>query len=310
MASSSSLPPGHGRVVVSSHAAKAVFAELASTYPLKLLSPRVAGDGVAVVYVMGYGGGLVGGDEVFLTVEVQRQASLVLLTQGSTKVFKTRIGARLASGTRPHTFQDRTLTVQTMSYRVGSGSSLFLLPEPVTCFRNASYNQIQTFDLEETASLVLLDSITEGRQAQGEDWDLSRYYSMNRVKIGKNLVANDVLLLEDQGHGPQTPGLPSRSLRDQLAPYSCYAMAILCGPQVQDTIKDIAEQYEPLAVYQRRTAEDCIWSFSPLDAATTFQAAIVRVAGKEAQLVRSRLKIILRQLEGVVGVDVYRRAFA
>ena len=75
------LHSGHGRIVVSSHASKAVFSELAATYPLKLLSPRTGSPGVAVVYVLSYGGGLVGGDEVILTVEVKDLARLVMLSQ-------------------------------------------------------------------------------------------------------------------------------------------------------------------------------------------------------------------------------------
>lgn len=317
----SSLPAGHGRIAISTHSKKAVFTELSSTYPLKLLSPKINADGVAVVYVLSYGGGLVGGDQVSLTVDIKDGARGVLLSQGSTKVFKRRVGTRMASGSSQNqtSGRDRTMTVQTMKYVIGAGSGLFLLPEPVTCFRDASYSQIQHYDLDPTASLVLLDSITAGRQAQGEDWDFSRYYSVNQIRIGGKLVANDVLLLEDQPQfvlgedgGPTGSRslLPARHLRDTLAPYSCYAMAILCGPLVQDTIKDISAQYEPLVVYQRNTPENTIWSLSLLDSTPESQIAIVRVASVEAEAARLRLKVILRRLEHIVGAGVYRRAFS
>lgn len=58
----------------------ATFSELSSTYPLKLLSPRVLND-VAIVYILTYGGGLVGGDLVSLSVDVKSKVKLVLLTQ-------------------------------------------------------------------------------------------------------------------------------------------------------------------------------------------------------------------------------------
>ncbi|TFK30776.1 UreD-domain-containing protein [Coprinopsis marcescibilis] len=299
MASKQTLPFGTGRIVVSTHASKSVFTELASTYPLKLLSPKVTLEGVAVAYILSYGGGLVGGDKVSLSVEVQDKAKLVLLSQGSTKVFKIRPGTRLASKGG-----DTTLTVQAMTYAVGPASTLVLLPDPVTCFRHASYNQIQKFDLDPTASLVLLDSITAGRQALGENWDFSRYYSMNQVRVEGRLVANDVLLLQDERG--LSSGLHTRSLGDQLAPYSCYAMVVLYGPELEATIQDIAMQYDGLTVYQRKTAGDSIWSFSRVEN----EAAVVRVAGKETEMVRSLLKVVLRQLEHVVGPDIYRRAFS
>ena len=75
------IESGGGRVVVRSLGSSVVFSELSSTYPLKLLSPRIDQDGVAVVYVLTYGGGLVGGDFVKLTVDVGHSAILVVLSQ-------------------------------------------------------------------------------------------------------------------------------------------------------------------------------------------------------------------------------------
>lgn len=75
------IESGGGRIVVGSHGSNVVFSELSSTYPLKLLSPRIAQDGVAVVYILSYGGGLVGGDSVSLAVDVGLGAVLVLLSQ-------------------------------------------------------------------------------------------------------------------------------------------------------------------------------------------------------------------------------------
>lgn len=77
------IPAGGGRIVASLHGSRVVFLELSSTYPLKLLSPQINQDRVAVVYILSYGGGLVGGDYVALSVDVQRGVRLVLLSQVS-----------------------------------------------------------------------------------------------------------------------------------------------------------------------------------------------------------------------------------
>ena len=81
MLSPGSLQAGEGRIVARCSGSQAVLSELASTYPLKLLSPRTALDKVTVVYILTYGGGLVAGDQVNLKVEVTDSAVLVLLTQ-------------------------------------------------------------------------------------------------------------------------------------------------------------------------------------------------------------------------------------
>ena len=74
---------GIGRIHLQCHGHDSVFSELSYSYPLKLLSPRVTTPGVGVVYVLTYGGGLVGGDRVNLGVEVEEGARLVMLTQVS-----------------------------------------------------------------------------------------------------------------------------------------------------------------------------------------------------------------------------------
>lgn len=76
------LRAGEGKIIVEFDPDRGhAFTQLSSTYPLKLLSPRGRGDSVAIVYVLSYGGGLVGGDEVELEVDVREGASLMLLSQ-------------------------------------------------------------------------------------------------------------------------------------------------------------------------------------------------------------------------------------
>jgi urease accessory protein len=74
---------GYGRVQVSSHCKKAIFSELSATYPLKLLAPTISTPHVAVLYLLSYGGGLVGGDQVHIDAEILKGAILVILTQVS-----------------------------------------------------------------------------------------------------------------------------------------------------------------------------------------------------------------------------------
>jgi UreD urease accessory protein len=74
---------GVGRIVLHSSALGVGFSELSATYPLKLLSPRIGQDGVAIVYMLSYGGGLVAGDSIKLFVDVGPGGILMLLSQVS-----------------------------------------------------------------------------------------------------------------------------------------------------------------------------------------------------------------------------------
>lgn len=215
-------------------------------------------------------------------------------------MFKARPGQRLSS--RLKTSQ---VTTQRLNVHVSAGSALFLLPDPVTCFRSAKYHQLQTFHLSKTSSAVLLDWITSGRKSLGEEWLFSRYYSLNEVWIDSKRVAKDAMLLEEH-ETPQAP-LTSRTLAETLAPYSCYATAIIYGPLVQDVIRHLTAAYEAITVFKQQHPSHLLWSLSPI---CDGEGCIVRVAAKETEDVRTWLARALQDLETVLGVDVYRRAFS
>jgi len=307
----SRIHAGGGRVAVSLHANKSVLSELSSAYPLKLLSPSNQ-DATAIVYLLTYGGGLVGGDEVNLRVNVEPGARLILLSQGTTKVFKTRPGRRLASIKVNHyavaSCDDEApfITKQSLDFHLADNGLLLLLPEPVTCFRDASYNQYQRFHIQDNGSAVILDWITSGRLALGEDWAFSHYHSVNEIFHNGRRIAKDVMVLEESTE--LSPKILSRSLQERLHPYSCYAMLILFGPQVQFIITEMSYKYDQLSVFKTRSPAPLIWSVTPIDASKA--GVIIRVAGMESEAVKEWLRGTLRGLERIVGVDVYRRAFA
>lgn len=235
----------------------------------------------------------------------------IIQPKGSTKVFKFRSGQRLAtvrtdpspSSSDYHPISDASSTTQSISFSVASTSTLLLLPDPVTCFQNASYNQLQRFNLSKDASIVVLDWITSGRKSIGEEWAFSRYYSANEIWLDGKRIAKDVMLL-DESHDP----VPHRTLGDKMAPYSCYAMVILYGPSVQDIINSVTVQYTHISVFKQKSPENLIWSLSPIS--PDGSGAIMRVAGTETETVKKWLQQALGGIEDIVGTEVYRRVFA
>ncbi|EIN14100.1 UreD-domain-containing protein [Punctularia strigosozonata HHB-11173 SS5] len=288
---------GRGLIKLECHGSAAKFSQLSAKYPLKLLSPRVSVDGVAVVYILSYGGGLVGGDTIDVRIEVGRDAVLLLLSQGSTKVFKTRPGRRAS--------QDITATTtQAFTTEVKGNGTVLLLPDPVTCFRSASYHQSQVFHLSGAGSAAILDWFTSGRKALGEEWAFTRYHSVNELWVEGKLIAKDAMLLEDPSNHPAQ--LSTRGLRERLSPYSCYANLLLYGPVLQPVIQELTALYDRLTVFKRTQPEPLIWSLSPISGQLGY---IVRAAGMETEDVKQFLARALRPLQAVVGEDLYGKTF-
>ena len=192
---------------------------------------------------------------------------------------------------------------------IAAGGALFLLPDPVTCFRDAAYHQVQTFRLAHGASAVLLDWYTSGRRARGEEWAFAKYYSANEVFVGGVRTARDVVLLtRAPGDGDlRRQSLPQHALADRMRPYACYATLLLYGPLVQGVVRELEERVREISVFRVGEPLDVLWSMSGVHGEAG--GRVVRVAGKETEEVKKWLCAALRGLVDIVGSDVYSKAF-
>ncbi|ROW02704.1 hypothetical protein VSDG_01685 [Cytospora chrysosperma] len=169
------LPNGHSHLTNVSY-----------QYPLKLITPpkNHQEDRSALLFLLSYGGGLVGGDSIDLTIDVQAGSRLSVVTQGHTKIFKSA--------------SPDVVTRQDLNVVVEDGAALCLLPDPVQPFADSVYEQTQIFRLKGLgASLCLLDWVTQGRSARGEDWSLARWTGRNEIWWSAGPSARERLLVRD-----------------------------------------------------------------------------------------------------------------
>lgn len=324
------LSPGDGLLVLSSdNRERAHVDELQYSYPLKLIVPaRRFLPGMQCVYVLSYGGGLVAGDRVRLKVQVKQGTTLVMLTQGSTKVFKVRPGEFLTA----NSFNRTSTTEQLYRLDVDRSACLVLLPAPVTCFSRARYSQRQVVRLaDESSSLVLLDWYTSGRMAygghkEGEEWEFAMYKSENEVWLGDKRLAKDVLLLEDEGpdaaadesgadEAPSSkdplPPVGSTSYRSRVAPYSCYAALFLFGPHTAKLRTHLDKAFSAISQYSQSRPYSLVWSYSPL-AGHPGGGGIARCAGASTEEVKDWIDHMLGNgdIANLMGPDLWKTALA
>lgn len=193
--------PGHGTIHLATLPPKTPkLRTINYRYPLKLVAPAPlhAGDEIIhTVYVLTYGGGLVAGDQIDLNVIVEASSKLILLTQGSTKLFKT---------------PDRNVvSKQCSSVNLAPDAALCYLPDPVQPFESSSFEQKQTYTISladqasrSTGGLCVLDWVSNGRPANGENWSCLHYGSKNEVYLTRadgmrHLILRDNIVLDDGG---------------------------------------------------------------------------------------------------------------
>lgn len=193
-------------------------------YPLKLVSPaplRADDQLIHTVYLLTYGGGLVAGDAIDLHVVVEKTTRLVLLTQGSTKLFKSASRDVIS---KQHTTVD-----------IAPGAALCYLPDPVQPFEKSCFEQTQIYnvaippsdDVPTTGSLCVLDWVSNGRPANGENWSFFHYGSKNEIYLHdpndkKRLLLRDAVLLDDGGN--------ENSIAARMDGLAVFGTLILYGP--------------------------------------------------------------------------------
>ncbi|KAJ2341725.1 hypothetical protein GGF43_006106 [Coemansia sp. RSA 2618] len=325
--------PGEGRIDCRALAGR-IHQTVSSAYPLKIISPTAArtifADGSkqrllpAVSYILSYGGGIVHGDQIRVSVRVAAPCALMLLTQGSTKVYRNRgthspISAITSSSHSPMTAKDSHppmtamashppaldagQTYQTLELHVDAHALLCLLPDPVTCFEGARYNQRQAVTMHPDGSLVLLDWMTSGRMSRGERWQFDKYLSVNTVSVARagegkpRLCIRDALLLERD------------SCAERLVGVDVFAYLLLLGPEVEGVVRVFRKDHEEQRIRPFQRARDVVqWSVSEV-CEFGLQGVAVRAACARTEDLKVWIKEKLSALVPVVGDSAWSMYF-
>jgi urease accessory protein len=243
-----------------------------ATSPLRLLTPRNHGR-AAWIYTSSFGGGLVDGDRVELAIDVHSGASAYLSTQASTKVYRSARG-----------------TTTEMRARVATNGSLVVMPDPVVCFAQARYTQVQRFDISARSRLVVVDWLSSGRAASGERWQFDEYVSRLQVLVDGRPVVHDALALRVED-GP---------LEARLGRFDVLALAVVLGDDLRSTSAGIIEQVGRAPVTRR---DDLLVAA----AAVGSNGCLVRIAGRSVEQIGQVLREYLAIVPSMLGDNPWAR---
>lgn len=261
---------GRGTIVARWARGRTLLLTARAESPLRFLRPTFPGTTSATVCLVTFGGGLVGGDEVELDVEVERSATLVIFTQSSTKVF-------------------RGTSRQVLRAKVEG--TLVVLPDPVSAFAGARYTQRIDVDLAADGACVVLDGFTSGRAAFGDRWAMSALDLRTTITHGGRTVLRDALRL-DTADG---------SIADRAGHLEAFATLVAVGRRAQPVAKAIVE--EPIAP----PSNDLVVAASPLPRADALglPGAIARIAATSPAEALAAARARLRNLPDIDAVDPF-----
>ena len=149
--------------------------------PFKVTRPlSTPKDGVAHVMLMHCTAGLFGGDNIAMTVRVERDAHVRLSQQSATRI---------------HPSEGRT-AIQSSSIFIESGGSLDLLLEPVIPFAASRLQQTTALEVEPGGRLRYWEGLMAGRVGRGESWKFESLSSETKLTSGGKLLFLDRVRLQ------------------------------------------------------------------------------------------------------------------
>jgi urease accessory protein len=196
-----------------------------------------------------------------------------LSTQASTKVYRAGVHAS-----------------QHLRAGVEDDSLLVVLPDPVTPFANARYQQEQRFDLAPRATLIAVDWMTAGRVGSGERWQFTKYSSRTWIRRDGRLILHDATRLEPS----------DGDLGERLGRFNCVAWAVAIGPAVRAVAMRLSGIVSEAPAPKRA---DVLVSAAPLED----DGVLLRAAGLSAQQVGAVLRQHLNFIPALLGDDPWAR---
>jgi urease accessory protein len=212
--------------------------------PLRVVRAFSNDQGSALVHLHNVSGGVLGGDELALHVNVRAGAQVQITTTGATRLYRPKANALAAS--------------QLNEVEVGENALLEYVPDPVIPYAGARFRQRTSIKMAAGSSLFWWEIVSPGREARNEVFEYeSLEFKSNICAVEKSVLAERVLL---------EPARRSLASASRLGQFRTWASFYICQVGLNAPTWIAAE--EKLRVLLLRLAEQqlALWSVSTLPA--------------------------------------------
>jgi urease accessory protein len=196
--------------------------------PLQVIRAFPTAEGAALVHLHNLSGGVLGGDQLELKVEVGPHAQAQLTSTGATRLYRQRA--------------DLPPAEQHTNIHVAEGGLLEYVPDPLIPFAGAGYHQKTRIELKPNAGLFWWETLAPGREARGELFEYDRLQLQLDLIAAGRPVAVERLRLE--------PRLRPLNSMARLGPYRYLTSFYICRPgpeaaawlRLETTLLELAQQ--------------------------------------------------------------------
>jgi urease accessory protein len=221
-----------------------LFASSKQEPPLRVVRAFSNDQGSALVHLHNVSGGVLGGDDLALHVNVRAGAQVQITTTGATRLYRPKENALAAS--------------QFNGVDVGENALLEYVPDPVIPYAGARFRQRTSIKMAAGSSLFWWEIVSPGREARNEVFEYESLELKTNVWAMQKPILAERVLLE-----PANRRVISSA---RLAHYRTWASFYICKLGLNAAAWIAAE--EKLRVLLRGLGErqSALWSVSTLPA--------------------------------------------
>lgn len=178
--------------------------------PLRVVRAFAREDGSALAHLHNVSGGLLGGDELHLSVSAGPGSAVQLTTTGAARIYRPRAESAPSS--------------QLTEIRVAEDALVEYVPDAIIPFADARFFQRTQIHLAPGASLFWWEILAPGREARGELFEYASVEMRAEIFTAGRPIATESFLLEPRLRAPQSPA--------RLGPFRYAASFYVCrvGP--------------------------------------------------------------------------------
>jgi urease accessory protein len=230
--------------------------------PLRVVRGFPLVDGALLVHLHNLSGGVLGGDQLSLTLQVGAAAQAQITSTGSTRLYRHRAGEATAT--------------QRTQITVAPGGLLEYLPDSLIPFAGSRYCQTTTINLAQDAGLFYWEVVAPGRVAHGEQFQ----YELLRLELDLCAEGRPIALERLQLEPHRRP----LSALVRLGQFSYFATFYICRVGLP-TARWLALEGCLDEIARSLSAPEALWGVSAL----TGHGLVLRVAANNSRQIMAGL---------------------
>lgn len=211
--------------------------------PLRVVRAFPLTCGGTLLHLHNLSGGVLGGDQLAVEIDVGPSARVQLTTTGATRIYRSRS-------------EDTEPARQHCTVRIQAGGLLEYLPDQLIPFAGSRYQQVTRIEMEQDAGLFWWETIAPGRLARGESFAYELLQLQTDIVAAGQPIACERFKLEPQRAAMASP------LR--LGSYRYHTSFFLCRIGLPAARWQALERELTELALRLTRADEIVWGVSTL----------------------------------------------